>query len=69
MTSMFDTKILIIDLTTGKIAKEPIAEALRRKFIGGRGLNDWLLCSNVKPGKTEPLSPCNSIWRRVASGN
>lgn len=51
--------IIKVDLTTGRITKEVLEEELRRKFIGGRGINDWLLYSATKPGKTDPLSPEN----------
>ena len=39
-------KTLLVDLTSGQITKEPLSEALRRDFIGGRGINVkvlWLI--------------------------
>jgi aldehyde:ferredoxin oxidoreductase len=51
--------IIRVDLTAGTITREVVSEDLRRKFIGGRGINDWLLYSMVDPGATDPLSPAN----------
>lgn len=48
-----------IDLTTGKISTETFSEKIRKKFLIGRGLSDWILFNSVKPGKTDPLSPEN----------
>ena len=48
--------ILRIDLTNGKITKQPLDETIARNFIGGRGLNSKTLFDEVKPG-IDPLSP------------
>ena len=61
MAGILDNHILKINLATGGIVKEPIAEDVRRRFIGARGLNDWLLYREVEPGKTDPLSPGNVL--------
>ncbi len=52
------TKLLHVDLTSGKIWQEP-SEAYS-KFIGGRGLNVALLFKLLKPG-IDPLSPDNVL--------
>ncbi len=44
-----------------EISEELIKEQLSRKFIGARGINDWLLYSSMEPGKTDPLDPDNVI--------
>jgi aldehyde:ferredoxin oxidoreductase len=51
--------VLTIDLTAGTIKKEILEEGLRKKFLGGRGINDWLLYSLVDPKTTDPLGPAN----------
>ncbi len=52
--------ILRVDLTSGKIAKEPLSGELRRNYIGGRGINSRILYHNVKPG-TGGLDPANVL--------
>ena len=52
--------ILRIDLGTRKIEKEPLREDLRRKYIGGRGINSRLLFEEVGP-EMDPLSPENRL--------
>lgn len=51
-------ELLHVDLTTGKIWREPTGE--QRRFIGGRGLNAGLLFKLLKPG-TDPLGPENVL--------
>ena len=53
-------KILYVDLTKGKIWKEPLSKELRMRFIGGRGVNLALLWELTRPG-VEPLSPDNIL--------
>ncbi len=53
-------KILYIDLTSGKTRTEPLDMDMARKFIGGCGIGERLLCDILKPG-TDPLSPDNPI--------
>ncbi|MFC1998677.1 aldehyde ferredoxin oxidoreductase family protein [Chloroflexota bacterium] len=43
-------KIAYIDLTTGDIETKPIPVKLRKKYIGGRGLDMYLLYNHVEPG-------------------
>lgn len=59
MKGWFDCR-LRIDLNTGTIKREPIGEQVLRAFIGGRGLNDWVLFGEV-PGDCDPLGPDNII--------
>ncbi|MCG8632619.1 MAG: aldehyde ferredoxin oxidoreductase family protein [Desulfobacterales bacterium] len=51
-------KIAYINLTTGTVDTKPISEELRRKFLGGRGLDMYLLYNHTKPG-IDPLGPDN----------
>jgi len=52
--------ILRVNLTSGKITKEPLSKELAHKYVGGRGLNSKLLYDEVKPG-TDPLGPDNKL--------
>jgi aldehyde:ferredoxin oxidoreductase len=47
-------KIAYIDLTTGDIQTEPIPLEARKKFLGGRGLDAYLLYNHTKKG-CDPL--------------
>jgi aldehyde:ferredoxin oxidoreductase len=51
-------KIAHINLTTGKIESQVIPIEMRRKFIGGRGLDMYLLYNHTKAG-IDPLGPDN----------
>jgi len=53
-------KIAYIDLTTGDIRIEPIPLELRKKFLGGRGLDAYLLYNHTKKG-CDPLGPDNTL--------
>jgi aldehyde:ferredoxin oxidoreductase len=53
-------KILRVDLTSGKIEKQPLSEELRRDYIGGRGTNVKMLYDEVRPG-TDGLAPENRL--------
>jgi aldehyde:ferredoxin oxidoreductase len=53
-------KIAFIDLTTETISLEPIPMEWRRKFVGGRGLDAYLLYSHAPKG-CEPLGPDNVV--------
>jgi aldehyde:ferredoxin oxidoreductase len=55
-----DRKIAIIDLTTGKIEIKPIPLEVRKKFLGGRGLDAYLLYNYTKKG-IDPLGPENAL--------
>ncbi len=51
-------KLAIIDLGTREIEIQEISRELREKYIGGRGLDAWLLYNHIEPG-TDPLGPGN----------
>ncbi len=53
-----NTKIAFIDLTEGTVKIKPIPLKLRRMFLGGRGLDMYLMYNNIKPG-IDPLGPGN----------
>ncbi len=52
--------VLRVNLSTGKIAKEPIAESVWRQFVGGRGIGTKLLMDNMCP-RADPLGPDNPL--------
>jgi len=52
--------ILRVDLSSGKIEKEPLSEKLRLNYIGGRGINSRILYDSVGP-EVEPLSAENTL--------
>ncbi|NWF91494.1 MAG: aldehyde ferredoxin oxidoreductase family protein [Syntrophaceae bacterium] len=53
-------KIAYIDLSTGKIEIKPIPLNIRRKFLGGRGLDAYLLYNHTEKG-CDPLGPKNTL--------
>jgi aldehyde:ferredoxin oxidoreductase len=53
-------KIAYIDLTTGEIETKPIPLEIRKKFLGGRGLDAYLLYNHTKKG-CDPLGPENTL--------
>lgn len=53
-------KIAYIDLTTGKVETRPIPLAVRKKFLGGRGLDAYLLYNHTEKG-CDPLGPDNTL--------
>jgi aldehyde:ferredoxin oxidoreductase len=55
-----DRKIAYIDLTTGDIQTKAIPLDVRRKFLGGRGLDAYLLYNHTNQG-CDPIGPDNTI--------
>ncbi len=53
-------KIAYINLTTGEIEVKPIPLDIRRKFLGGRGLDAYLLLNHSEKG-CDPLGPDNPL--------
>lgn len=50
---------MVVDLSTGVIVTEP-TEKYAHKWIGGRGINQWILYNELKPWVT-PYEPANII--------
>jgi len=63
MADGYTGKVLRIDLTSEKIATEPLNREWAKQFIGGKGLGARYLFEELKPG-VDPLSPDNvlMIW-------
>jgi len=53
-------KSLDVDLTEGRIEISNLSEELVRKFLGGRGINAWLLHQHAAEG-VQPLEPGNIL--------
>lgn len=56
----FAGKILYVNLSTGGITSKRLDSELAKKFIGGMGINSWLIYNLIKP-EIEPLSPDNAL--------
>jgi aldehyde:ferredoxin oxidoreductase len=59
MTQGYLGKLLRVDLSSGKVTKEEIPDAMKRDFFGGRGFAVKLLWDEVK--HVDPLSDKNKI--------
>ncbi|MFC2038306.1 aldehyde ferredoxin oxidoreductase family protein [Chloroflexota bacterium] len=55
-----DRKIAHIDLTAGKVSTASIPAEMRKKYIGGRGIDSYLLNAHLAD-KADPLSPGNVV--------
>jgi aldehyde:ferredoxin oxidoreductase len=55
-----DRKIAYINLTTGDIKVKPIPIKVRKKFLGGRGLDAYLLYNHTEKG-CDPIGPDNAL--------
>ena len=53
-------RLLRVDLSAGETESEPIPEAWRRKYVGGKGLGARYLYEELEPG-TDPLAPENRL--------
>jgi len=53
-------KVAYIDLTTGDVQTKPIPIEVRKKFLGGRGLDAYLLLNHTPKG-CDPLGPDNAL--------
>lgn len=59
--NLFDShKVLFIDLTKMEVKKEDLPARLRSLFLGGRGINVFLLYKHTTP-QTRPLGPDNPL--------
>jgi aldehyde:ferredoxin oxidoreductase len=53
-------KIAYIDLSSGEIETAPIPVEMRKLYLGGRGLDMYLLYNHLEPG-VDPLGPDNVL--------
>ena len=52
--------VLRVDLTKEKVIKQPLRREWARLFLGGSGINDWVLYNEVRP-EVRPLEPENRL--------
>ena len=57
---VLDRKIAFVDLSEGSIRIEPFPVELRQQYIGGRGMNMFLLSKYYTPS-LDPFSPHNPL--------
>jgi len=57
---VLDRKVAFINLTDQSVEIKPISLDLRRKFLGGRGINMYLLSKSYSP-QLDPFSPENPL--------
>ena len=60
MLNGYGGTILRVDLSTGKITKEPTSPQMARDFVGGRGFGAYFLYKEV-PQNADPLGPENKL--------
>ncbi|MFX1429864.1 MAG: aldehyde ferredoxin oxidoreductase family protein [Promethearchaeota archaeon] len=57
---VWNKEIAYINLSTGVVTKKKIPKSIREQFLGGRGINIYLLYNHLSPG-IDPLSPENIL--------
>ncbi len=57
---VWNREILYINLSTGKISSRTVPKIIRTRYLGGRGVNMYMLFNHLTP-KTDPLSPDNVL--------
>ena len=60
ITAGWAGNILRVTLTENRLDKEPLPDSWGAKFLGGSGINDWILWNEVPP-EVDPLSPENRL--------
>jgi len=58
---VLNRKIAYVDLSKGEVAQKPIPKNMRTLYLGGRGIDMYLLYNHVRP-KVNPLSPENVLF-------
>jgi len=53
-------KIAYVDLSNRQVDVKPIPKELRQRYLGGRGIDMYLLYNHVRPG-IDPMSPENVL--------
>ena len=57
---VWNRKIAYINLSTGKVEQKLIPRDMRTLYLGGRGIDMYLLYNHIKPG-CDPLGPDNVL--------
>ena len=58
---VWNRKIAYINLSDGKVVQQPIPKEIRTSYLGGRGVDMYLLYNHVTP-KIVPLSPKSVLF-------
>jgi len=58
---VWNRKIAYIELSEGKVVQKQIPKEMRSLYLGGRGIDMYLLYNHVKP-RVDPLSPENVLF-------
>jgi len=58
---VWNRELAYIDLSTGKVVQKPVPKEMRTLYLGGRGIDMYLLYNHTQP-KTDPLSPENVLF-------
>jgi len=61
---MIPQKVAYLDLTTRKVRVEEVAPQVIRQFLGGRGMNMYLLRRHVIP-RSDALAPCSPLTSAI----
>jgi aldehyde:ferredoxin oxidoreductase len=61
MAGQTGATVLRVNLTTGKISKEPVPTNIQELFIGGRGVGSKLLVDNIKDPTIDAYDPGNPL--------
>ena len=57
---MQEQRIAYIDLSSGQIRTEPIPGKMRRMYLGGRGIDVYLMYNHIPP-RSDPMGPENVL--------
>jgi len=57
---VLNRKIAYVNLSTRKVAQKPVPQEMRTSYLGGRGINMYLLYNHIQP-RIDPLSPENPL--------
>lgn len=60
MLGGYNGKMLVVDLTSGKVEVEVVTEELAKNFLGGYGIGAKVLYNRMPPG-ADPLGPANIL--------
>jgi len=57
---VWNRKVAYVNLSTGKISQKTVPKTMRTLYLGGRGIDMYMLYNHLKP-KIDPLSPENVL--------
>jgi len=57
---VLNRKIAYVNLSTGKTSQEPVPKTIRKLYLGGRGIDMYLLYNHLQP-RIDPMGPENVL--------